>query len=188
MMRPWIWVTVGMLVTFAGMGAVGQAAAEGRDTGTPAKRLSLRLSDFPRGASLIEASADGGSTASGVHGTRFKVRVLYPLGNGQAAATSIVGVIDGAAQARQLFAPFRKDPAVAGTTVSRLPLPRLGDEQVAIFQVRKSDGAAAAMLVVRSKSVVWMLSLIGRPELTRHRAVAELSKYGAKMAARVNAR
>jgi hypothetical protein len=44
------------------------------------------------------------------------------------------------------------------------------------------------MLVVRSKSVVWMLSLIRRPELTRNRAVAELSKYGAKMAARVNAR
>lgn len=56
------------------------------------------------------------------------------------------------------------------------------------FQVRKSDGAAAGMLVVRSKSVVWMLSVIGRPELTRHLAVAELSKYGAKIAARVNAR
>jgi len=187
-MRHWIWVVVGIVVTFAGMGAVGQAAAVSRDTGTPAKRLNLRLSDFPRGASLIEASADGGLTASGVHGSSFKVRVLYPLGNGQAAATSIVGVTDGAAQARRLFAPFRKDPAVAGTTVSRLRLPRLGDEQVAIFQVRKSDGAAAGMLVVRSRSVVWMLSLIGRPELTRHRAVAELSKYGAKIAARVNAR
>jgi len=33
-----------------------------------------------------------------------------------------------------------------------------------------------------------MLSVIGRPELTRHRAVTELSKYGVKMAARVNAR
>ena len=188
MMRHWIWVVVGIVVTFAGMGVVGEAAADARDTGTPAKRLTLRLSDFPRGASLIEASADGGLTASGVHGTSFTVRVLYPLGNGQAAATSIVGVTDGPAQARQLFAPFRKDPAVAGNTVSKLRLPRLGDEQVAIFRVRKSDGAAAAMLVVRSKSVVWMLSLIGRPELTRHRAVAELSKYGAKMAARVNAR
>ena len=137
---------------------------------------------------MVEASADGGETASGVHGTSFKVRVLYPLGNGQAVATSIVGITDGAAQARQLFAPFRKDPAVQGNTVSKIRLPKLGDEQVAIFQVRKSDGAAAAMLVVRSKSVVWMLSLFGRPELTRDRAVAEQSKYGAKMASRVNAR
>ena len=187
-MRHWIWVVVGIVVTVAGMAAVGEAAATGRDTGTPPKRLNLRLSDFPRGASLIEASADGGLTASGVRGASFKVRVLYPLGKGQAAATSIVGVIDGAAQARQLFAAFRKDPAVAGNTMSRLRLPRLGGEQVATFQVRKSDGAAAGMLVVRSESVVWMLSLIGRPELTRHRAAAELSKYGAKMAARVNAR
>ena len=95
---------------------------------------------------------------------------------------------DRAAQARQVFASFRKDPALAGNTTSKLRLPRLGDEQVAIFQVRKTDGASAAMLVVRSKRVIWMLSVIGRPELTRHRAVAELSKYGAKLAARVNAR
>lgn len=187
-MRHWVWVVVWMTATFAGIGAVSQPAAAGRDTNTPAKRLTLRVSDFPRGASLIEASSDGGVTASGVRGRSSKVRVLYPLGNGQAVATSIVGVTDGAAQARRLFAGFRKDPSVAGTTVSKLRLPRLGDEQVAIFQVRKSDGAAAAMLVVRSRSVVWMLSLIGRPELTRHRAVEELSMYGAKMAARVNTR
>ena len=187
-MRHWIWVVVGIVVTFAGMGDVGEAAAVGRDTVTPAKQLTLRISDFPRGASLVEAAADGGLTASGVHGTSFRVRVLYPLGNGQAAATAIVGVTDRAAQARQVFASFRKDPAVAGSTTSKLRLPRLGDEQIAIFQVRKSDSAATGMLVVRSKRVIWMLSVIGRPELTRHRAVTELSKYGVKMAARVNAR
>ncbi len=187
-MRHWIWVVVGIVVTFAGMGVVGEAAAVGRDNVTPAKQLTLRISDFPRGASLVEAAADGGLTASGVHGTSFRVRVLYPLGNGQAAATAIVGVTDRAAQARQVFASFRKDPAVAGSTTSKLRLPRLGDEQIAIFQVRKSDSAATGMLVVRSKRVIWMLSVIGRPELTRHRAVTELSKYGVKMAARVNAR
>ena len=187
-MRHWIWVVVGIVVTFAGMGVVGEAAAGGRDNVTPAKQLTLRISDFPRGASLVEAAADGGLTASGVHGTSFRVRVLYPLGNGQAAATAIVGVTDRAAQARQVFASFRNDPAVAGSTTSKLRLPRLGDEQIAIFQVRKSDSAATGMLVVRSKRVIWMLSVIGRPELTRHRAVTELSKYGVKMAARVNAR
>ena len=187
-MRHWIWVVVGIVVTFAGTAVVGEAAAVGRDNVTPAKQLTLRISDFPRGASLVEAAADGGLTASGVHGTSFRVRVLYPLGNGQAAATAIVGVTDRAAQARQVFASFRKDPAVAGSTTSRLRLPRLGDEQIAIFQVRKSDSAATGMLVVRSKRVIWMLSVIGRPELTRHRAVTELSKYGVKMAARVNAR
>ena len=187
-MRHWIWVVVGIVVTFAGMGVVGEAAAVGRDNVTPAKQLTLRISDFPRGASLVEAAADGGLTASGVHGTSFRVRVLYPLGKGRAAATAIVGVTDRAAQARQVFASFRKDPAVAGSTTSKLRLPRLGDEQIAIFQVRKSDSAATGMLVVRSKRVIWMLSVIGRPELTRHRAVTELSKYGVKMAARVNAR
>ena len=187
-MRHWIWVVVGIVVTFAGMGVVGEAAAVGRDTVTPAKQLTLRISDFPRGASLVEAAADGGLTASGVHGTSFRVRVIYPLGNGQVAATAIVGVTDRAAQARQVFASFRKDPAVAGSTTSKLRLPRLGGEQIAIFQVRKSDSAATGMLVVRSKRVIWMLSVIGRPELTRHRAVTELSKYGAKMASRVNAR
>ena len=39
----------------------------------------------------------------------------------------------------------------------------LGDAQVALFRVRKIDGAAAAMLVVRSKSVVWILSLSAAP-------------------------
>ena len=72
--------------------------------------------------------------------------------------------------------------------MSKIRLPRLGDEQVAIFRVREIDGAAAAMLVVRSKSVVWFPTIVGRPELTRHRAVAESSKYGTKMALRVNAR
>lgn len=185
------WLVLGsiaLIAAFAGLGAVGQAAAAGCGTGTPAKRLNLRVSDFPRGASLVEASADGGVTESGVHGTSYKVRVLYPLGAGQAVVTSLVGVTDCVGQARRLFAPFRKDSAVKGQTVSRIRLPRLGDEQVAEFWVRESNGEAGAMLVVRSKNVVWMLGLIGRPELTRHRAVAELSKYGAKIASRVNTR
>lgn len=192
MRRTWArWLVLGsiaLIATFAGMGAVGEAAAADCGTGAPAKRLNLRLSDFPRGASLIEASSDGGVTKSGVRGTSYKVRVLYPLGAGQAVVTSLVSVTDCVAQARRLFAPFRKDSAVTGQTVTKLRLPRLGDDQVAQFWVGESNGEASAMLVVRSRNVVWMLGIIGRPELTRHRAIAELSKYGAKIASRVNSR
>lgn len=180
--------SIALIAAFAGMGAVGEAAAASCGTGTPAKRLNLRVSDFPRGASVIEASSDGGVTESGVRGTSYKVRVLYPLGAGLAVATSMVVVTDCVAQAQRLFAPFRKNPAPRkGETWSKIRLPRLGDEQVQ-FWVGESNGEAGAMLMVRSKNVVWTLGLIGRPELTRHRAVAELSKYGAKIASRVNAR
>jgi hypothetical protein len=179
--------SIALIAALAGMGAVGAAAATGCGTGTPAKRLNLRISDFPRGASLLEASSDGGMTKSGVRGTSYKVRVLYPLGAGQAVVTSLVGVTDCVAQAQRLFAPFRDDSSVKADTVSKLRLARLGDEQVALW-VRESNGEASAMLVVRSQNVVWMLGMVGRPELTRHRAIAELSKYGAKIASRVKTR
>ena len=136
---------------------------------------------------MLEASSDGGMTESGVRGTSYKVRVLYPLGAGQAVVTSLVGVTECVAQARRLFAPFRDDSSVKARTVSKLRLPSLGDEQVALW-VRESNGEASAMLVVRSQNVVWMLGMVGRPELTRNRAIAELSKYGAKIASRVNTR
>lgn len=191
MRRTWPrWLVLGLIAliaAFTGMGAVGEAAAVGCGTGTPAKRLNLRVSDFPRGASLLEASSDGGMTESGVRGTSYKVRVLYPLGAGQAVVTSLVGVTDCVAQARRLFAPFRGDSSVTAHTVRKLRLPNLGDEQVALW-VRESNGEASAMLVVRSQNVVWMLGMVGRPELTRNRAIAELSKYGAKIASRVNTR
>ena len=140
--------------------------------------IVLQKSDFALAAKarLLQGEAAGkGGFANYAYVTRGRPNEL----------ASSVAVLRSTAQAKALFAEFKRD-ALSFPKQQRLTLPPYGHEQVATF------GRAGSQLIVRTRHIVWMLDLQtfltrgGRThELTKAEAIAEYRTYAPKQQVRV---
>ena len=168
---------VAVLTALTITGALAAAAPN------PAKALVLQRSDFPAGT----IAAGGGGTTTGA-GSGYAVTFRYRTGGKPNELTAIVGVSQNEALAVRMFREAVRDLPTAGVKLTKLQLPRYGDEQHASFQ----GTPGGSRLIVRTGSVVWALLLQtyltrgGQShELTKAEAAAELQNYGAKQQRRI---
>jgi hypothetical protein len=159
------------LVAAAALAAGAAAATAAKD----ARQLVLQQSDLPAGA---RATVKGGDARG------FGVTYAYRSGGKPNEISAAALVLPSRAAARAAFADLTGD---IGSYVTRIRLPRYGDEQVSTFH-----SAGGSQLIVRRGAVVWTLELqtflirAGEEhELTRAEGIAEYRRLAPKIQRRV---
>ncbi|MFN8224443.1 MAG: hypothetical protein U0R50_14485 [Gaiellales bacterium] len=157
------------------------------------KEMSLKVSDFPAGASVDYEHADEkASLPGGLHGRLYATTYRFAVGRKTEVVNSIVIVAGSARQARTIYGAAVRDNKAQNAPLQHqvLRVRRFGDEQYAVLLGDVAVEETQVQLWVRHDAVVWMLYVNTDPTaadsgLSKPRALAELSKYGSKLQRRV---
>jgi hypothetical protein len=144
----------------------------------------LRPADFPAKADPVDAGPLPASFArklSGIKAVGRGAQYFASIPFGPERSQTVYGIVvttTSGADARKVYAWQRRTAMRLTKDASRLRLPRLGDEQVALSNVETDSGR----LLVRSGIVVWRLEVAadGELSLSPARVRDELVKYGEK--------
>jgi hypothetical protein len=164
--------------------AAGLAATTaGAGVSSSPKDLLLKQSDMPAGAKRY-----GFKTASGsvkipriVRGKAAVVGYRFKNGSATEVVYQLAGIVGSSKDAHDVYvSQVRKTKE---STYTRVSVPKYAQEQTAFGVATKVY--SAGFIIARKGNVVWELVVFAFPGLSKHRTVAQLSKYGAKAKARV---
>lgn len=186
-----------MRVATVFLAAVAAMAATTAIAATSAKdptTLVLRKSDVPRNATY-EANdyEDLGFTqrlgAAGVQVSAANyLAFAYSPTKGSLMVSGVVMTTASPAQARKGLALAKKQrDAFWKRTASTVRVPSYGDQQFARYQAAGNEGIGTVEVLVRKRSVIWLLNVKSerRPAIPRAELFREFATYAGKQRARV---
>lgn len=176
--------TLVALATAALCAVPASAGGAGKD---PLSLVPVR-SDFPaktRWSAARSPSIDKSLAAAGLRARSADYSAEIPRGSTDTLhVRGRVVVLADAAQARRLFAQYKRDLALDLKVAKVVRLQAYGDEQSAFTQ---TNPGVRADLRVRKGAVVWRVEVVwgGVEKLTPAQALAELKTYAMKLKRRV---
>lgn len=176
---------VGAVVTAAVCATTALAGSVANDP----LRLVLQRSDFPaktRWSAARYPTVDKALATAGFQAKTADYRGEVPLGSTETLhVRGRVTVLASTAQARRMFAAYKRDLALDQGLARVVRLPAYGDEQSAFTQAKPG---ARADIRVRTGAVVWRVEIIpaGTEQYTPAQALAYLKAYATKLKQRVS--